>query len=118
METFNGTYLKKYYCFAFILSAACIICMTLLGIFAFTKDSWPYGIIVLLALSFVLAVLAIISWVALYREKGRYHERVFPYEALDDSLEKKKTEIAAKHRETKDLVAEIEAKQKGKERPC
>lgn len=107
METFNGTYLKKYHYFAYILSAACVISMTLLGIFAFTKDTWSFGIIVLLALSLVLTILAIISWVALYREEGRYRERRFPKDPqkefekeilrlkeLAKDLELKNTELA------------------------
>lgn len=108
MKTFDGTYLKTYYCFAYILSAACVICMTLLGIFAFTKDTRSYGIIVLLALSLVLAVLAIISWVALYREKGRYHERVFPFEvkALIDSIDELQRNRGALEQEKNNLLNE------------
>ena len=107
-ETFDGTYLKKYYYFAFILTTACVICIALLGIFAFTKNTWSYGIIVLLALSLVLAILAIISWVALYREKGRYHERRFPIE-VDNKMKSLKAKNQSLNEGIQSLKADIQS---------
>lgn len=75
-KTFNGKYLNIYLIFAGCLCAACILGMILIGIFAFEKNTWSYGLIILLFLSLVMAILAVISLVAYYREKGRYHERI------------------------------------------
>lgn len=81
-RTINGKYLHIYLIFAGSLCAVCILGMVLIGIVAFEKNTWSYGLIILLFLSLVMAILAVISLVAFYREKGRYHERIADNEQL------------------------------------
>lgn len=81
-KTLNEKYLTNYRIFAGCLCALCILGMVFIGIVAYEKNTWSYGLIILLFLSLVMAILAVISLVAFYREKGRYHERIADNEQL------------------------------------
>jgi hypothetical protein len=108
-KTLNGKYLNIYLIFAGCLCALCILGMVLIGIVAFEKNTWSYGLIILLFLSLVMAILAVISLVAYYREKGRYHERIIPLDIaeLSDRIQKVEEENDNLNAQNKSLSDEI-----------
>lgn len=122
-ETISGTYLKRYCFLACIFCATCIIGLTLIGVFAFNTKTWSYGVAVLLFLSLVLAVMAVVALVALYREIGRYHERKFPIEVqgrikeLESEVERLEKENPQSHEEN-DAKTELQASRKNETKRC
>ena len=107
-NTLRGRYLIVYFVIAFVLCVSCIIGLALIGLVMFETNTWSYGVIVLLFLALVLAILAIISLVALYREKGRYHERMFPIE-VDNKMKSLKAENQSLNEGIQSLRTDIQS---------
>ena len=68
--------IKKNYQFYTTVSCGVFVWSMVLSIaFSFKTNEWSFGVILMLFLNLILAVLSIISLVAMYRELSRLHEK-------------------------------------------
>lgn len=81
-------YIQKYY--AFLAYGLCVMFFVVLGISAsltFNSKELTYGIIILLFADISLAILSLVSMIAMFREVSRLHAREFPKDVIDQMNE-------------------------------